>query len=344
MAGHGIRDLRCPRWAAPGALWRAVRDHDIVHVHGLWVFFNHLACLFARVQGKPLVLSPHGMLDPWALSQKKLKKKAAFLLYQGRDLKTASALQATAGMEAGYLRRLGLGGTLAVVPNGVDIPVFEKEAARPGNGRRRLLFLSRVHPKKGVLELLRAVAHLRAIIENGKWVVTIAGPGEGGFLAVAEREARKLGVDSLVEFPGAVDNGAKWDLYRSSDLFILPTYSENFGLVVAEALGCGVPVITTHGAPWEDLLTRHCGWWYEMGQAELEETLRHALSASPSTLRHMGERGRSLVEEKYHWDSVAAELERLYLWLLGLARRPACVQDPVPRDPDRMAHRAPAMD
>lgn len=329
MAGNGVKMLPCSPWSAPWALWRAVRRHDVVHVHGLWVFFNHLACLFARIQRKPLVVSPHGMLDPWALSQKKLKKNAAFRLYQWKDLSKATALQATAAMEAAYFRDMGLGGALAVVANGVSIPVFEQKVARPKGGRRRLLFLSRVHPKKGVLELVRAVASLRPILEHGKWVVTIAGPDEGGHLAEVKREADRLGVGSLLEFPGAVENEAKWDLYRSSDLFVLPTHSENFGLVVAEALGCGVPVLTTHSAPWQDLLTRNCGWWFKMGQAELEQALRDALLTSPSALARMGERGRSLVDEKYHWDFVASELERLYLWLLGRGKRPSCVQGPV---------------
>jgi glycosyltransferase involved in cell wall biosynthesis len=328
MASNGVKELPCSPWSAPWGLWQAVRRYDIVHVHGLWVLFNHLACLFARIQRKPLVVSPHGMLDPWALSQKKLKKDAAFLLYQWKDLRKASVLQATAGMEAGYFRDMGLGGALAVIANGVSIPMFKKKAARQKDGRRRLLFLSRVHPKKGVLELVRAVASLRAILENGKWIVTIAGPDEDGFLAEIKREARRLGVDFLMEYTGAVENEAKWDLYRSSDLFVLPTYSENFGLVVAEALGCGVPVITTQGAPWEDLLTRNCGWWYKMGQTELEETLRDALLAPPSTLAQMGERGRSLVNEKYNWDSVGSELGRLYLWLLGRGERPSCLQGP----------------
>jgi len=267
------------------------------------------------------------MLEPWALGEKRLKKKLGLWLYQWKDIQAASALQATAEMEAAHIRRIGFTGPLAVIANGVSIPIFDFNVPRPSGGRRRLLFLSRIHPKKGILELVRAVAALRTVFENGRWFVTIAGPDEGKHLEMVKREARRLGVDSLLEFPGSVENEAKWDLYRSSELFVLPTYSENFGLVVAEALGCGIPVITTREAPWEELLTRNCGWWFNMGQKELEVALREALLSSPEALAQMGQRGSILVLEKYSWNFTGLELRKLYLWILGQRHRPGCVQE-----------------
>ena len=324
---HGVKSLPFGRIEGPRALWRVIGQYDIVHVNGIWSFFNYLGCLYARMQHKPLVVTPHGMLEPWALSHKKLKKMLGFNLYQRRALQNASALQATAVMEAEHFRDIGLTNPVAFISNGVTIPEFCGKPERLKGGRRRLLFLSRIHPQKGVLELVRAVAALRPIFEKGSWVVTIAGPAEKGYLFEVKREGRKFGVSDLLEFPGAVEGDAKWNLYRSAELFVLPTYSENFGLVVAEALGCGVPVITTQGAPWGELLTRHCGWWPAVGQKDLEQAIKEALLTPPEVLAQMGERGRMLVREKYGWDFIGSELKDLYLWLLGERGRPSCVEE-----------------
>jgi glycosyltransferase involved in cell wall biosynthesis len=313
LAERGVQPYPVHRLGSARALWRAIQRYDIVHVNGIWSYLPNLGCYFAHMQKKPLVVTPHGMLEPWSLSQKSLKKKIGLWLYQRRALRMASVLQATAPMEAEHIRALGLDVPVAVIPNGVEIPDFSGKPEKLSGGRRRLLFLSRIHPKKGVLELVRAVAALREHLVKGKWVVTIAGPDEGQHLAEVRREAARLGVGHLLEFPGAVEGAAKWSLYRSSDLFVFPTYSENFGLVVAEALGCGVPVITTQGAPWEELKTHRCGWWQPVGQAALEKALKEALLGPSEKLKDMGQRGVRLVRRRYGWPSVGAELRDLYL-------------------------------
>lgn len=322
LPGHGVRCHPLRLWDAPWALWRIARDYDVVHVNGVWSFLPTLGCLIARLRHKPLVVAPHGMLEPWSLAKKRLKKKLGLWLYQGRVLRMASVLQATAASEATNIRDLGLGNPVAVIANGVQIPAIKGSLARLKGKARRLLFLSRIHPKKGVLELVRAVAALRTIIGDGHWIVTVAGPDEGGHLAEVQAEAQRLGVLSFFEFPGSVEDEEKWSLYRSADLFVLPTYSENFGLVIAEALGCGVPVVTTQGAPWSELESHHCGWWHPIGQKNLEAALKEALLCPPRTLKAMGGRGRKLVQKRYGWDLVVAQLEQLYLWVLGRRGRP----------------------
>jgi glycosyltransferase involved in cell wall biosynthesis len=164
-------------------------------------------------------------------------------------------------------------------------------------------------------------------VRKGKWILTIAGPDEDAHWAVVQKEAQKLGMENLIEYVGPVETSKKWDLYRSSSLFILPTYSENFGLVIAEALGCGVPVITTHGTPWEELNSHHCGWWYAIGQKELESTLRQALMTPDRKLNEMGARGRKLVQRKYEWPSIGHQLKETYEWLLEKGSKPLFVMD-----------------
>jgi glycosyltransferase involved in cell wall biosynthesis len=114
-------------------------------------------------------------------------------------------------------------------------------------------------------------------------------------------------------------------LYRSADLFVLPSHSENFGLVVAEALASGVPVITTRGTPWEELVAHRCGWWVEKTTDSLAEALRDAMSRTDEERREMGERGRQLIEQKYTWSSVAAQMKSVYEWVLGKAPKPECI-------------------
>jgi glycosyltransferase involved in cell wall biosynthesis len=154
----------------------------------------------------------------------------------------------------------------------------------------------------------------------------VAGPDEQGHRAEVEQRARARGIGADVTFTGPVDDDAKWDLYRASDLFVLPTFSENFGVVVAEALACGVPALTTTGAPWRELEAERCGWWVPPEAEALAEALRDATARPDAERRAMGQRGRALVEARFSWTQVAADLHAAYRWLLGEGRLPACVR------------------
>jgi glycosyltransferase involved in cell wall biosynthesis len=322
MKEEGVSFYPYNKFMSAYKLWKDIKKYDIVHVHGIWNIMTHLACHYAKIQKKPLVISPHGSLTPYALSQKKLKKQIAFKLYQWNDLENASALHATGDAEARYLRDLGLKTNVAVIANGIRFHTLPKHIKGIKNESRRMLFLSRIHPLKGTLELVRAVAALRSELKKGAWKVTIAGPGEKIHIKQMMFEANKLQISELFEFIGPVDVPLKWDLYDSSDIFILPSHSESFGLVVAEALSRRIPVITTKGAPWADLLSHRCGWWPAVDQKEIENAMSEAIQTSHSTLREMGERGRQLVHQKYNYEAMGRDLSLLYLWLLGKESRP----------------------
>jgi glycosyltransferase involved in cell wall biosynthesis len=304
------------------ALWKTIARYDIVHVDGLWHPFCHLGARFARLQGKPTIITPHGMLEPWSLRTKRLKKSLAAWLYQRSDLSRATALQATVLSEAGHFRAFGLRTPIAVIPYSMVMPKLRGLRPKLAGGCRRLLFLSRVHPKKGVLELVRAAAAQRRQLEAGGWVLTIAGPDEGGHLKVVQSEVQRLGLGALVEFHAAVEGAKKWALYRSADLFVLPTYSENFGLVVAEALACGTPVLTTQGAPWQGLVQHRCGWWPAVGQAPLEKALALALRTPRAELAAMGKRGQAWITKDFSWPAVSKKWGQCYHWLLQRGNAP----------------------
>jgi glycosyltransferase involved in cell wall biosynthesis len=298
----------------------AVDSTSVVHNHGLWLPSNHAATRAAQRARCPLVVSARGMLSAWALGFNRSKKRLAWHIYQRRDLRHADLLHATSEAEVADIRRVKLRQPIALIPNGVAIP----EVSRSGPSEqtvRRALFLSRLHPVKGLMNLVEAWA----VVRPEGWELVLAGPDADGHRAEIEQAARERGVAADLRFVGEVDDEAKWDLYRSADLFVLPTFSENFGIVVAEALAAGVPAITTTGAPWQDLGTHDCGWWVEIGAEPLAGALTEAVSLSDARRRAMGQRGRDLVERKYSWDHVAEEMASVYRWLLGQGPRPDCI-------------------
>jgi glycosyltransferase involved in cell wall biosynthesis len=294
----------------------------VLHDHGLWLPTNHAVARAGARAGAPRVVSVRGMLSEWALQAGGVKKKVAWWAYQRQDLQRASALHATSEDEVRHIRDAGLRPPVALVPNGVALPATSATHGADG-APRRALFLSRLHPVKGLEHLVRAWAQVRP----PGWELVLAGPDDGGHRSVVEALVRELGVADATRFTGPVGDDAKWDLYRSADLFVLPTFSENFGIVVAEALAAGVPVITTTGAPWQELEARDCGWWVEIGVEPLAQALAEATSLAPERRRAMGHRGRALVEERYSWGHVAEQMHAVYAWLLGQGPRPDCVVD-----------------
>lgn len=291
----------------------------LVHSHGLWLYHQLVAYRYAARTGIPLIVSPRGMLAPRAFTINRYKKLPLWWLYERRGLQAASVLHATSLQEASGFRAMGLTAPIAIIPNGVDLP--ECIDPRTG-GRKTALFLSRIHRIKGLLNLVEA---WRVVRPEG-WRVIIAGPSADNHEMEVRAAVQQAGLGDCFEFVGPVYGEKKSSLYREADLFLLPSYSENFGNAVAEALAHGVPVITTTGAPWSDLRDHDCGWWIDVGVPSLSEALRAATSLSSEELRAMGMRGRRLVEVRYSWPSVAMEMKKVYEWVTGVGRQPDSVR------------------
>ncbi len=295
----------------------------VIQSHEIWTQPNHVAVVVARELGLPLVVSTHGMLEPWAWRYHAWKKRPAWWLWQFRDLSAAAALRATAQQEVRALRTLGLRNPIALIPNGVDLPqVSERSEIRMQKSNvRTALFLSRIHPKKGLLNLVAAWRQARP----GGWRMVVCGPDECGHTGQVKQAVAEAGLAGEFDFKPPVYGLEKEALYASADLFVLPTFSENFGIAIAEALAAGVPVITTTETPWEELRERRCGWWIDLGIASLAAALREATSLSDQERGEMGRRGRRLVEEKYSWPQIGRDMLAVYQWVLGQGPRPAFV-------------------
>lgn len=306
-------------------------DFDVIHDHGVWLLNNRRVAAYSKSKRRPRIVSPRGMLEPWAMNHKKWKKKLAWWLYQRRDLQSAAALHATAESEAEQLRNLGFKQRIIVAANGVEVdgtsnierPTsnvegqvgYDSLGARAGFIKHQptALFLSRIHPKKGLPVLVDAWSRVRP---QG-WRMRIVGPDEAGHRKEVEEMVAKAGLTETWIFEGSLDGEAKWDCYRNADLFILPTYSENFGIAVAEALACGVPVITTTGTPWEGLAERHCGWWVEPTASALETALKAAVNMRSEELRAMGGRGAAWMKSDFAWEGIADQMTGGYQSLLA---------------------------
>jgi glycosyltransferase involved in cell wall biosynthesis len=305
-------------------LWSVVKTvrPDVIHDHGAWLPSNAAAAWVARRADVPLVATPRGMVTGWSLSHQAWKKQTAWHLYQKHVFRQASLFHATAPAEVENLRALDLTQPVAVIPNGVDLP--ETLPDTPAPDEKRALFLSRIHPKKGLPMLLDAWAEVQP---NG-WTLELVGPSENGHRAELEVQAATLGLDSTVVFSGPVDDADKWHKYAAADLFVLPTHSENFGIVVAEALAAEVPVLTTTGAPWQELEAHDCGWWVAPEPDAIRDALATATGQDEKTLATMGQRGRTLVESTYTWQAVGRKMRQAYEWLLGgELSRPSFIQE-----------------
>jgi glycosyltransferase involved in cell wall biosynthesis len=287
---------------------------DVIHAHGLWLYPQLLARRLAREWRRPLVLSLHGMLEPWRWRHSAWKKRPLWWLSEHATVGAADLLAATSKQEAWNLQARGFRNPVEVIPLGVEVPAGRQariSTAAP-DSRRTCLFLSRLHPCKGLRLLITAVARLRP----AGWRFVIAGPDENGHRAEVERLAGRLGVRSWFVFTGPVAGDAKWDLYADSDLFVLPSHNENFGLVIAEALACGVPVVTTTQTPWGDVVRKRCGWCCPATADALAGALGAAAAAPPGALREMGARGREWMAAEFTWPRHAARLIECYARLL----------------------------
>ena len=299
-------------WGAMKQEWMALLNEvkpNIVHVHGCWDPQCAWVQKWSQAKGYQVILTPHGMLEPWIMKRNYwIKKLPALLLYQKKAICKADYIHATAESEKENLLQLGYNDKIKVIPNAVNVDsIIMKNSWQH---TKTILFLSRIHEKKGLNFLIEAASILKKEL-NGYQIV-IAGEGDTSYIETLKQMTVQAEVQDIITFAGGVYGEEKWNLFRKADVFVLPTFSENFGIAIAEALASGIPVITTKGTPWTDLEKYGCGWHTEIGTLPTVNALKSFLQLDEKTLESMGRNGRRLIEEKYSTQSMADQMMELY--------------------------------
>jgi len=298
---------------------------DLLHAHNLWQMPSIYPYLVNIRWGIPYVVSPRGALTEYSMNSGSKMKKLYWPIIQRPALEHATAIHATAISELDDIRRLGFRQPVAVIPNGIDIPstvatAIGKKGVR--TDKRVLLFLGRIHPEKGLMDLLIAWKKVEKF--NQSWILKIVGPDVIGYRSTLEEFILSESI-SRVEILDAVYSDDKISLYESASVLVLPSPTENFGIVVAEALSFGVPVIANRGAPWELLNTHQCGWWIGTEINDLSYALEKILMLSSEQLHLMGARGRSLMRSSYSWKNISLMMEQFYEFVLNGGTKPSFV-------------------
>jgi len=301
---------------------QAQSEHvQIIHNHSLWMMPNVYPGQIAKRHNVPFIVSPHGTLSAWAMASGSKVKRVFWPFVQQPALQAVTCWHATAESEYEDIRRLGFKQPVAIVPFGIDVPELPPKRQSQSH---TLLFLGRIHQKKGLELLLPAWRAVQGQFPD--WRLVIIGPDSGGYRAQMEVLATRLQVER-VEFAGPLYGREKWLAYRNAELFVLPTYSENLGMAVAEALAAGTPAIVSKGAPWEGLLKHKAGWWIDIGVDSLVAVLEDALATPIDDLRSMGQKGRSWMQSEFEWNAIAQQIAQCYAWMLGTRARPSCIRN-----------------
>lgn len=317
-------DRKTPLWFSnnmSSELDHIIADYDLVHINTIWTWPSHIPVSKAKKAGKPIIISPHGMLYPQALKVSAWKKQIIGHWYVNSDLKKADCLHATCDAEADHLRSYGLKNPIAVIPNGIEVSNYPLPRTTP-NSKRRFGFTGRLNPIKNVDLLLAAWNALGDRTNNAELV--IIGDGDSTYVESLKNYVSQNNLSNVV-FTGFLSGNALHDTVRSLDYLVLPSKSENFGMVVAEALISGVPVIASKGTPWHVLEDKQCGWWVEAEIKSITEAITEALKLSEKARLDMGAKGRDLVLEKFSSEAVSEQMTDLYKWILNKGDKPSFV-------------------
>lgn len=295
---------------------------DLVHAHGLWMYPSWASLRWSRHRSGAVMISPHGMLDPWAMRQQAWKKALAGLLFERRHLAAAACLHALTPAEALSMRGFGLPNPVAVVPNGVELPPRRQARA---DGPRTLLFLGRLDPKKGLDTLLRAWAAVAAVAGREGWRLVIAGWGSPAYERRLHALAEELGLGTSVVFVGAVQGVVRDACFVGADAFVLPSLSEGLPMAVLEAWSYGLPVLMSQQCNLPEGFAAGAALPVVPAPGPLAVALREMMARPASELAEMGAAGRRLVEARFTWPRIAAEMRSVYTWMVGSGSPPPCV-------------------
>ncbi|TBW30123.1 glycosyltransferase [Gramella sp. KN1008] len=293
-------------WRMYKSLSEDAKDADIIHNHSLWMAPNIFAGFAAKKANKPLINSPRGTLSSKALERSSWKKSLALKLGQRFALNATECFHVTAQHEQSDVRNYQNKTPSVVIPNGIDLPSLKGVSL---NKEKTVLFLGRIHPIKGLDILLKSWKNLGDHTEG--WQLKLVGKGDQKYVSSLANIIEKYNIDNI-QILDPVYGSDKNVVYQKASIYVLPSYSENFGMTVVESLSNATPVITTNKTPWEDLQKKGCGWCIEPSEEELTKALLAALSLDELLLKEMGGKGRIWMEEEFSWKEISKKMLSLY--------------------------------
>lgn len=304
----------------------SIKNPKIIHQHGVFMPLSILSIILS-IYSK-IIINPHGLLEPEKFNRSKIKKKIVLFLYEKFNLKRSHCLVACSKKEANSLKKMFPNKPISIIPNGVDevllnekindeeILNFKKKFSIPIN-KKILLFLSRIHPWKGLILLLNVINDMQSEFRNNNWIFLIAGSNENDHLDEIISIINEKKINDIVYVIGPQYSKNKIISYEMSSCYVLPSKGENFGITIIEAMSRSKPVITTTNTPWSDLNNYSCGWWINRNKHEFKNVLINLLSSSDDKLKKMGSNGKKLVIEKYTWNIISQQFIDLYNWVLN---------------------------
>lgn len=311
-------------------LWQHVREYNLIHTHYLFSYVSTCAGAIARQQKVPYVVSTIGQLHPWALAQSRRKKEIYTFLLERRNLNRAAAIHCTSMGEAEDVRNFGIATPTLALPLGVDAPrgwpgvkqklhdIYQIPATTP-----IVLFLSRLHYKKRPDLLIESLARLTE--QNSEFHLILAGSGEPEYLNYLHNLVSSKGLTSQTTFAGFVSGEDKDILLQGADIFVLPSFSENFGVAVAEAMAVGLPVIVTPNVQIAaEIATEQAGLVAE-GEVESMSGAIARLLQSPELRQQLGSNGQRLARSRYSWKAIATNFETVYRSIIDRQPLPDCL-------------------
>lgn len=282
---------------------------DVIHVNGCWMLQCSWIIFWAKKKGYPVVLSPHGMLEPWDIKKNYWTKKLpALILYQKKSVQLSDIIIATAETEKQNLLSLGYNNNIQIIPNGIITDNIKCKES--WDEKKQILFLALYRRNKGIDILLHAISKIKSQLQG--WTINIAGIEAEYTITDLQKMTHQLKISDLVKIVGPLFGEDKWNAYRNADIFVLPTLNENFGIVIAESYLCGTPVITTKGAPWKLIKDYQCGWWIDRNLDSLTNALLDFIATTPDQRMKMGLTGAHLVKERFSSHIVAEKMFKLY--------------------------------
>lgn len=305
---------------------KLIPQNNILHCHCLWEACLWSASNIACKNRKPYVVTPHGMLDSWAINNSKWKKKIAGWLFVNKYLKNSACIHALCESEYQSIRAYGLKNPIAVIPSGIDLPEINKEFSPPWQGlinkeKKVMLFIGRIHPKKGLENLIKAWS----IVQPEGWILVISGWDQNGHEDQLKKLVKGSGLEKDVLFLGPVFDDKKRACLQNANAFILPSFSEGLPMSVLEAWSYSLPVLMTKECNLPEGFESNAAVEIQPKPDSIAEGMKQYFNLHESVRHQMGKNGLELVKNKFSWPNIASQMVNVYKWILGNGSKPDCI-------------------